>query len=80
MKGSVDNQLRLGEENPISLSLLVEGMLSFCVLCSKKKKNMLSNADALIGFKYTLFQIKLLSDGIYIPIAFGRFSLVEEIH
>ncbi|KAG0782212.1 hypothetical protein G6F17_011432 [Rhizopus arrhizus] len=56
MKGSVDDQLRLGSKNPTSLGLLVE------------------------GFKGTLFQMKLLADGIYMPMAFERFSLVEEIH
>ncbi|KAG2237313.1 hypothetical protein INT48_009046, partial [Thamnidium elegans] len=32
------------------------------------------------GFKCTLFQMKLVSDGIYMPVAFDRFSLVKEIH
>ncbi|KAI8090455.1 hypothetical protein BDF21DRAFT_333601 [Thamnidium elegans] len=32
------------------------------------------------GFKCTLFQMKLVSDGIYMPVAFDRFSLIEEIH
>ena len=41
---------------------------------------MLSNANTLIGIKCTLFQMKLLADGIYMPMAFERFSLVEEIH
>lgn len=37
LKGSVDEQLRLGVEIPSSLGLLVEGMLSFCVSCTKKE-------------------------------------------
>ncbi|CAO3691117.1 unnamed protein product [Rhizopus stolonifer] len=41
---------------------------------------MISNANTLVGFKGTLFQMKLLSNGIYMPMAFERFSLVEEIH
>ncbi|KAI8638381.1 hypothetical protein BD408DRAFT_477679 [Parasitella parasitica] len=32
------------------------------------------------GFTGTLFQMKLLADGIYMPVAFNCFSLVEEIH
>jgi hypothetical protein len=37
MKGSVDDQLCLGAKNPTSLGLLIEGMLSFCVSCTKKR-------------------------------------------
>ena len=36
MKSSVDDQLCLGIKKPISLGLLIEGILSFCVSCSKK--------------------------------------------
>ncbi|KAI8357865.1 hypothetical protein EDC96DRAFT_465202 [Choanephora cucurbitarum] len=32
------------------------------------------------GFKCTLFEMTLSFDGVYMPIAFARFSLVEEIH
>lgn len=35
MKASVDEQLRLGVETPKSLGLLIEGILSFCVSCTK---------------------------------------------
>lgn len=41
---------------------------------------MLFTKYILIGFKCTLFQMKLLADGIYMPMAFDRFSLVEEDH
>ncbi|KAI9245446.1 hypothetical protein BY458DRAFT_528873, partial [Sporodiniella umbellata] len=56
MKRSVDDQLYLGVENPLSLGLLVEG---YCC---------------------TLFQAAILADGIYIPMAISRFSLVEYCH
>lgn len=36
MKGSVDEQLCLGVQNPLSLGILVEGMLSFYMSCTKK--------------------------------------------
>ncbi|KAI8331652.1 hypothetical protein BD560DRAFT_341431, partial [Blakeslea trispora] len=32
------------------------------------------------GYKCTLFEMTLASDGIYLPIAIARFSLVEEVH
>ncbi|OBZ82105.1 hypothetical protein A0J61_09845, partial [Choanephora cucurbitarum] len=32
------------------------------------------------GFKCTLFEMTLSFDGVYLPIAFARFSLAEEIH
>lgn len=38
IKGFVDEQLRLLVENPSSLGLLVEGMLTFCASCTKKKR------------------------------------------
>lgn len=41
---------------------------------------MLSNTGILIGFCCTLFQVILVADEIYMPIAIDRFSLVEEIH
>ena len=41
---------------------------------------MLSNTNTLIGFNGTFFQMKLLADGVYMPIALECFSLVEEIH
>ncbi|KAG2211172.1 hypothetical protein INT47_006291 [Mucor saturninus] len=56
LKGSVDEQLYLGVQNPSSLGLLVE------------------------GFDCTLFQMFLLADGVYIPMAINRFSLVEQNH
>lgn len=56
MKGSVDEQLCLGVQNPLSLGLLVE------------------------GFDCTLFQMMLLADGVYMPIAITRFFLVKESH
>ncbi|KAG0781374.1 hypothetical protein G6F21_011679 [Rhizopus arrhizus] len=43
-------------------------------------KNPTSLGLLVEGFKGTLFQMKLLADGIYMPMAFERFSLVEEIH
>ncbi|KAG1098298.1 hypothetical protein G6F40_011979 [Rhizopus arrhizus] len=43
-------------------------------------KNPTSLGLLVEGFKCTLFQMKLLADGIYMPMAFERFSLVEEIH
>ncbi|KAL9559132.1 hypothetical protein PS6_000936 [Mucor atramentarius] len=36
MKGSIDNQLLLGIENPSSLGLLVEGAFSICIYTSRK--------------------------------------------
>lgn len=36
MKGSIDNQLLLGIENPSSLGLLVEGASSICIYTSRK--------------------------------------------
>ncbi|KAI7899592.1 uncharacterized protein BX663DRAFT_576921 [Cokeromyces recurvatus] len=56
MKGSVDEQLCLGVQNPSSLGLLVE------------------------GFDCTLFQMMLLADGVYMPMAINRFSLIEQSH
>lgn len=41
---------------------------------------MLSNTDTLIGFDCTLFQMMLLADGVYMPIAITRFFLVKESH
>lgn len=79
MKCSIDTQLYLGVLNPISLGLLVKGILSFSSRVLKKK-GMIYNECIFVGFKATLFQMKLLSDGVYIPMAFDRFSLVEEIH
>ncbi|KAG1488552.1 hypothetical protein G6F45_012179 [Rhizopus arrhizus] len=32
------------------------------------------------GFKCTLFEMRLVGDGVYMPMAFSRFSLVEEEH
>ncbi|CAO0800133.1 unnamed protein product [Mucor circinelloides] len=55
-KGSVDEQLCLGVQNPSSLGLLVE------------------------GFHCTLFQMMLLADGVYMPMAINRFSLIEQSH
>lgn len=78
MKGSVDEQLCLGVQNPSSPGLLVEGILSFCM--SRPKKNMLSNTDTLIGFHCTLFQMMLPADGVYMPMAINRFSLIEQSH
>ncbi|KAG1138949.1 hypothetical protein G6F37_013237 [Rhizopus arrhizus] len=43
-------------------------------------KNPTSLGLLVEGFKGTLFQMKLLADGIYMPMVFERFSLVEEIH
>ncbi|KAI8978951.1 hypothetical protein BDB01DRAFT_844005 [Pilobolus umbonatus] len=43
-------------------------------------KNPASLGLLLEGFKGTLFQMKLLAEGIYLPIAVERFSLVEEIY
>ncbi|EIE76288.1 hypothetical protein RO3G_00992 [Rhizopus delemar RA 99-880] len=36
--------------------------------------------DFRIGFCCTLFQMMLVADGIYMPMAIDRFCLVEEIH
>ncbi|KAG1046700.1 hypothetical protein G6F43_010826 [Rhizopus delemar] len=43
-------------------------------------KDLMSLGLLIEGFKCTLFQMKLLADGIYMPMAFDRFSLVEEDH
>lgn len=39
---------------------------------------MLSNTDIFIGYDCTLFQMMLLADGIYMPMAVKRFTLVKE--
>ncbi|EIE89780.1 hypothetical protein RO3G_14491 [Rhizopus delemar RA 99-880] len=44
------------------------------------RKNPISLGLLIEGFKDPLFQMKLFADGIYIHLAFRRFSLVEEIH
>ncbi|KAI8077281.1 uncharacterized protein B0P05DRAFT_597268 [Gilbertella persicaria] len=43
-------------------------------------KDPLSLGLLVEGFKCTLFQMRLPADGIYMPMAFERFSLVEELH
>lgn len=41
---------------------------------------MLANTDALVGLDCTLFKTVLLADGIYMPMAINRFSLLKERH
>ena len=79
MKDSADKALCLGVKGPVSLGLLVEDIFWICILCTRKK-NLLPNADTLIEFKSTVFQMKLVVGGIYLPTAIKRFLLVEEFH
>ncbi|KAL9541120.1 hypothetical protein MBANPS3_009295 [Mucor bainieri] len=56
LKSSIDQQLHLGVEDPVSLGVLVE------------------------GYACTLYQMKLVAHGVYIPSAIKRFSLMEDAH
>lgn len=78
IKDSIDKQLRLRAEIPSSLGLMAEGMLVFCVSCTKKKHA--TNTDAMIGFCCRLLQTMTLTDGLYLPTAITRFSLGKDIH
>ncbi|KAI8988913.1 hypothetical protein BDB01DRAFT_719540 [Pilobolus umbonatus] len=42
--------------------------------------NMVSNTDNLIRFDCTLFQMMLLDDGVYLPVAINRYFLIEHSH